>query len=484
VRIFQAARDRNQAKEQIRARYRLSEIQAQVIADMTLAQVTRLDASRYAAEKKELTQRIAALKALLGSRDNMVAAVKAEMEAIAAAHGDARRTRIDRDGDATAEVTEVAPSVETQPILVALAADGSLKATPQGAYKRAVTREAPLLSLAAASTTDYVLLPTDRGRVFVLRGHELPEGTRASRGEPVRRLARLEPGEAAVAALPVPDLADAKPVPDSSAAAASLPLPTPLNPLGVGQRAAGEGKGGQGGAGQGGAGQRGAGQNGAGQRDAGQGGPGPIYLTLFTAQGRVKKSPLSEYRGAAQGGVQDFKLSPGDAVVAACLSDGEGEYLVVTSDGKALRFGESEVRPTGRGTQGVAAVSLAKGARVIAAGAAAHRDPSVLVTLAANGYGKRTPLAEFPVKGRATGGVQATGAAAGRGETKSGGQPIAAGAVVPPTADVLVRTASGQAVRLAAGQVPRLARAARGSALVKLAPDDAIAGLTPLPPEA
>src|ERR671933_453503 len=79
VRIFQSARDRNQAKEQIRTRYRLSEVQAQVIADMTLAQVTRLDAAKYQTERRELTQRIAALKELLGSREKMVAAVKGEM---------------------------------------------------------------------------------------------------------------------------------------------------------------------------------------------------------------------------------------------------------------------------------------------------------------------------------------------------------------------------------------------------------------------
>ncbi|MGH2366851.1 MAG: DNA gyrase subunit A, partial [Chloroflexota bacterium] len=139
VRIFQAARDRNQAKEQIKARYRLSDLQAQVIADMTLAQVTRLDASRYAAEKRELTQKIAALKDLLGSRNKLVAAVKAEMQTILDEHGDPRRTRIDREGDATVEVTEVAPSVETQPVLVALGADGSIKATARGAYKRPIT---------------------------------------------------------------------------------------------------------------------------------------------------------------------------------------------------------------------------------------------------------------------------------------------------------------------------------------------------------
>ncbi|HEV2124306.1 MAG TPA: DNA gyrase subunit A, partial [Chloroflexota bacterium] len=318
VRIFQSSRDRAQAKEQVRERYRLSEVQAQVIADMTLAQVTRMDAAKYASEKKELAQRIAALKQLLSSRENLVAAVKAEMRATIEAHADERRTRIDREGDATAEITEVAPTVEAQPILVALSSDGTVKTTALGAYRRSVSREAPLIALVAARTTDYVLFPTDRGRIFFLRGHEIPEAARNAKGESLRKLIRLEPGEHVVAALPVPDFFD-------SAEAATT--------AGVG-----------------------------------------AYLTLFTSQGRVKKSILSEYRAAAQAGVQDFKLPKDDRVVTAFLSDGEGEYLVVSSDGKALRFGESDVRATGRGTQGVAGMSLAKGARVIASGTVTHQD--------------------------------------------------------------------------------------------------------------
>ncbi|MBI3972300.1 MAG: DNA topoisomerase [Chloroflexi bacterium] len=421
VRIFQASRDRNEAKAQIRARYNLSEVQAQVIADMTLAQVTRLDASRYATEKRELTQKIAALKELLGSREKMIAAVKAEMEATIEAQGDARRTRIDREGDATVEVTEVAPSVETAPILVALGADGTIKATPRGAYKRAVTRESALVSLAPATTTNYVLLPTTRGRVFYLRGHELLEANRTSRGEALRKLVRLDPGESVVAALAVADL------------------------------------------------------NGSGD-EAGKAGAsgGGRYLTLVTAQGRIKKSALVEYRAAAQTGVQDFKLATGDQVVAAFLSGGEGEYLLVASDGKALRFAESDVRPTGRGTQGVAAISLAKSARVIAAGTVRPSDKGALTVLFENGIGKRTPIGEFPVKGRATGGVQ----------VGTAGLAPAAAAITLPDSDVIVRTSAGQAVRLVAREIPLLGRGSRGSVLVNLADGDRVAGLAVLPAEA
>jgi DNA gyrase subunit A len=119
-------------------------------------------------------------------------------------------------------------------------------------------------------------------------------------------------------------------------------------------------------------------------------------------------------------------------------------------------------------------MSLAKGARVIAAGTIGHRDSGSLLVVSNTGHGKRTPLTEFPVKGRATGGVQATVA----------GFTIGATAIMPDDADALLRTKSGQSVRLAAREVPRLGRASRGSVLVKLEDGDQIDGLAIFPPEA
>jgi DNA gyrase subunit A len=342
------------------------------------------------------------------------------MRAIIAEHGDERRTRIDRKGDATVEVTEVAPSVETAPILVALGADGGVKSLSPGAYKRVLAKEVPLRHLAAGETTSFVLFPTDKGRVFVLRGHEIPDAPRTAKGETLRKLARVEPGENPLAALMVPDLYDS---PEAA------------------------------------------------KKDKWSGG---IYLTLFSAQGKIKKSLLSEYRGAAQQGVVDFKLAPGDKVVAACVSDGEGEYIVMASDGKALRFGETEVRHTGRGTQGMASMNVAKGASVVAAGVIGHRDKGTLLIVAQNGYGKRTPLSEFPVKGRATGGVAAT----------TPGFTIGAVCLLPEDGEVLVRTTEGATVRLGAREIPKQGRASRGAVLMKLDQGDKVAGLMVYPPEA
>ncbi len=349
VRIFQGAADRAEAKVAIRERYALSEVQAETIASMTLAQVTRLDAAKFAEERRTLTVRIAELVALLGSPALQVEAVRADMREILATLGDARRTVIDVAGDPTIEVTEVVPGVENQPVTVVLGADGAIKVVPRDTYRRPAAREYPMSAILLAETVDSLLVVSDTGRVFGLRVQDLPEGTRASRGEAVRKLARLDPNEVPVVAVAVPSY---DPDPDDTSV--------------------------------------------------------PSTLVLVTAMGRIKRSVLSEYRAAGSGGVVDFKLATGDRVVAAFTAAPGDDLVIVTSDAKALRMGGPEVRSTGRGTQGVAGIGLGDGARVIGAGAVPEGHPAsaALFTLTLEGAGKRSAIADIPAKGRATGGVQ------------------------------------------------------------------------------
>ncbi|MBX6341822.1 MAG: DNA topoisomerase, partial [Thermomicrobiaceae bacterium] len=317
VKIFQAARDRSVAKEQIKARYDLTDIQADVIANMTLAQVTRLDAAKYAEEKKELTARIAELTALLASEAKKVALLKRELLAIAAEHGDERRTRID-DGDGQ-EIAEVASLVEEKPVLIVVSESGRVKAVADNAFRRARRpngKEASgaggngatkgrkgegLAAIVPASTLDYLLVLTRGGRVYLGRGHEVPQATRTAPGEPAQKVFGLKPDEALATLLPTDELREDR------------------------------------------------------------------YVVWFTANGKVKKTALSEYRSINAAGLNDLRLLGDDRVVAATFADGAAEYLILTSDGQALRFPDEEVRPTGRDGQGVNAVALREGATVVAA---------------------------------------------------------------------------------------------------------------------
>ncbi|HLI51207.1 MAG TPA: DNA gyrase subunit A [Thermomicrobiaceae bacterium] len=420
VRIFQAARDRNVAKEQIKQKYDLSDIQADVIANMTLAQVTKLDASRYAQEKKDLAKRIKDLTALLASEAKKVALLKEEVQTIIEQHADARRTRI---GDqATTEVAAVASLVEERSMLVMTGSNGRVKAVADNAFRRmrgqaksaagddeeptpSRTRgsNAGVRAIASASTLDFLLVLTRAGRVYLGRGHDVPLVARTAAGETPQRLFALKPDEEIAAILPIGELSN------------------------------------------------------------------DHYVVWFTRQGRIKKTSLSEYQSVNSAGLNDLRLLGDDQVATACISNGSGEYLMLASDGQALRFGSDEVRPTGRDGQGVAGMSLKSDASVVAGLWIPAGSSADLLVASERGLGKRTALAEFPLKHRATAGIAAIGLAKD--------DHLAAGLLAMPKDEIVIASEEGRAAQLTVDSLRRQKRATRGSRLLALPAGDRLTTL-------
>jgi len=138
------------------------------------------------------------------------------------------------------------------------------------------------------------------------------------------------------------------------------------------------------------------------------------YLVTFSKLGKVKKSPLTDYKTADVDGLQDMKLANGDAVVAALLCRGQGEYFVTTDNAQTLRFSDEVLRAQGRVGQGVAAMALGNGTKVVSASYLDQDeqntigDPLSLFVVTESGLGKKVPLGQYPQKGRATGGVITT----------------------------------------------------------------------------
>jgi len=358
VKIFQQAQDRAEARKKIEVNYKLTPIQSDVIATMTLAQVTRLDASKYAKEKEELQTRIKELERLLGDRNELIALLKKEMQQLIKEYGDDRRSVIEVEGQANAAVTEVASLHEREPLVIAFTRNGSLKAlpadtfTPRGkkgdAIYTPVRGDEQLRQIVAATSQDYVLCICSTGRVFQVAAHRIPQGTRSAKGEAVRKLLELAPHEEVVTVLPVESYDEDR------------------------------------------------------------------YLVTWSSLGKVKKSPLSDYKTADVDGLQDMKLANGDAVVTALICRGQGEYFVTTDNAQTLRFSDEVLRAQGRVGQGVAAMALGNGAKIVSASYLdldeqnTIGDPLSLFVLTESGLGKKVPLGQFPQKGRATGGVITT----------------------------------------------------------------------------
>ena len=411
VKIFQAARDRQVARAELINRFKLSEVQAQRISEMTLAQVTRMDLAGYRTEKKELEATIAYLADLLAHQPKMVALIKDEMQAVVNEFGDDRRTVILSDAHAAAPVAEVRAAIESKPALVALTTDGGLKAMPANTYAGktnagTVRGDERLLSVKPAQTTDYLMCQLSSGRVASVRVARLPETTRAARAELPRSFISLDPGERVVGIVPVSAFSE------------------------------------------------------------------EVYLVVFTREGRVKKTALSEYIKVDDKPSPDLRLLGKDEVAQVLVSPGGGDYVVTTSDGKTLRFSDSDLRAAGRVGQGVQAIGLSGSARVVGADWIAEEDDRALWVASSNGFIKGSTLAEYPRKGRATGGV-ATMQLAPRAT-------IVGAAVLGGDEDALLIAQSGRTARVTR-DLPLVARDRKGSPGMRLEGADTLIRLVALP---
>jgi len=412
VKIFQAARDRQVARTELIKRFKLSEIQAQKISEMTLAQVTRMDLAGYRTEKKELQELISHLEALLASEAKLVALVKDEMQTVVNEFGDDRRTIVLSDEHAAAPVAEIRSAIESKSVLVALTAEGGLKAMPNNTYAGktnagTVRGDERLVSVQRAQTTDYLLCQLSTGRVASVRVAKLPEATRAAKAEAPRNLLSLDPGERIVAVLPVSAFSE------------------------------------------------------------------EVFLIVFTREGRAKKTPLSEYIKVDEKGSPDLRLLGKDSIVSAMVSPGGGDYIVTTSDARTLRFSDADLRASGRVGQGVQAIGLSGGASVVGADRIGGDDDGALWVASSNGFVKRSPLSDYPRKGRATGGV-----ATMQLPPKT---PLVAAAAIASDADALLITQTGRTARVAPGELPLVARDRKGSPGIKLEPTDELSRLVVLP---
>ncbi len=412
VKIFQQAGDRAEARKKIETTYKLTPIQSEVIASMTLAQVTRLDAGKYAKEKEELQARISELEHLLANREVLIALLKKEMQQLIKQYGDERRTIIEVEGQASAPVTQVASLYEREPLALAYTRSGAIKSLPADAYtpkgKNGDATYTPargdeqLRQVLLATSQDYVLGVCSTGRVFQIAAHRIPQGTRSAKGEPLRKLLALAQGEEVVTLLPVEAFDEDR------------------------------------------------------------------YLVTFSKLGKVKKSPLSDYKTADTDGLLDMKLAEGDSVVAALISRGQGEYFVTTDNAQTLRFSDENLRAQGRVGQGVACIALAPNAKVVSASYLDSEqentasEPLSLFVLTESGLAKKVPLAQYPAKGRATGGVVTT--------ELVGKDKVMSATIINEQQQFLVISngdASEQASVVKASEVKMFARARRGMPLVK-----------------
>jgi DNA gyrase subunit A len=414
IRLIRRSKDPDTARDGLIDKFKLTRVQAQAILDMRLQRLTALEAGKIKEEHKELVKRIKELRAILADEKKVLALIKKELSEIADKYGDERRTEI----TASEGELDIEDVIADQQMVVSITASGYAKRTPLATYRqqrrggRGVMgmnlKEGDYIEhLHVCSTHDYLLFFTNQGKVYRLKVYELPEGTRASRGRALVNVLPLKDKERVMAVIPTRDFSEGK------------------------------------------------------------------FLVFGTAQGMVKKTPFKDYDTPIRAdGIIAIKIRKGDELVRVRMTSGKDDIIMVSKSGHATRFKEKEARPMGRGTAGVKGMNVSdKGNQVLSLDVVSAQDKKgELLVVTENGYGKRTALVEYPVKGRGAKGVLTAKLTA-----KKGG--LAGARVVREGQELIFISQSGMVQRNAVSGISRMGRPTQGVRLMNLKSRDRVSAV-------
>jgi DNA gyrase subunit A len=344
IRIIRGSADTPTADAALRARFDLSEAQADAILNMRLAKLTGLEIDKLEAELAEVRATIAELESILASRPRRMQILVQEVNDVAATFGDERRTEILKDQDEFS----VEDLIAEEDMVITISHTGYIKRIPVTTYRRQrrggrgltgmETKEADWVEhLFIASTHDYLMFFSDRGTVYWLKVHEIPQGGRAARGKPVVNCINIREGERVAALVPVRKFGDDE------------------------------------------------------------------WLMFATRNGTVKKTVLSAYGNVRTVGINAINIDADDELIDVQKTRGNCDIVLATSFGQSIRFHESDVREMGRATGGVKGIELARSDRVI--GMVVVSERAELLVVSERGIGKRSALADYRVQKRGGKGI-------------------------------------------------------------------------------
>ena len=403
IRIIRESYD--DAKENLMQRFSLSDVQAQAILDMRLKALQGLEREKLQNEYDELEKRIAYFRELLADPEKVKAVLRDELIAIRDKYGDERKTEI-QDIEDDIDIEDL---IEEEQCVFTLSHGGNIKRGPvdedtaqkrggKGVRAATLRDEDYVDTVFTASTHDYILFFTNRGRCYRKKGYLIPEAGRTARGVNIVNFIQVEKDEKVNAMLHVREMDD-----DS-------------------------------------------------------------FLVFATRSGTVKRMPLSALRNIRTSGIRALTLDEGDELINVMRTDGSQNILMATHNGQAICFAETDVRPMSREAVGVRGIRLKDGDWVVGA-EIAQPDAGVL-SITENGYGKRTPAADYIRGGEEPQHRGGSGMKNYNITDKTG--PVAAVKVVYDTDDVLVVSDDGVIIRMEAAGISELGRATQGVRIMRL----------------
>ncbi|MCU0329090.1 MAG: DNA gyrase subunit A [Chitinophagales bacterium] len=427
IQIIRSSPSPSEAQTRLEERFELSQIQSKAIVDMRLGQLTGLQVQKLREELEKLLKHIDYLNRILNELDLRIELLIAEFEEIKSKYGDARKTQI----EFTSGEIDILDIIPNEQVVVTISHLGYIKRTQLEEYKEqnrggrgskgSASREADfIVNLFVAKTHNVLLLFTNRGRCMWMNVYEVPEGNKLSKGRALVNILNLQSEEKILAIIPIENLTDEEYI-----------------------------------------------QN--------------HFVFFCTKQGIIKKNTLKDFSRPRANGINAITIREDDELLDAVLTNGNMEVILASKEGKAARFSESQVRPTGRGSIGVIGMNLGDNPKnevvgIVAVDKSVEENPTILV-VSEKGFGKRTYIDDpednepvYRITSRGAKGVKTLNITDKTGDLIS----ILS---VTDAHQIMIINKSGIAIRLNMSRLRVMGRATQGVTLIKLDKKDSIAAV-------
>jgi len=417
IKTIKSSEDKEDAHRRLVKLFKFSDKQTEAILEMKLQALANLERRKITDELKEKTNLIKELNALLKDPKKIIQLMKSELEAIKKKYGDERKTKIVKH---PAKEMSAEDLVSEEDVAIVLTRGGYVKRSSPSVYRVqhrggkgvidiSTKEEDFVTSFVIANTHDDLLLFSDKGKAFKIKVYELPEGKRATKGKPIINFVSLNPAEKITSV---------------------LVLPKKL------------------------------------KKDE-------ASLVLITKNGMIKKVSASHFEDVRRSGILALRLQKNDELKWSHLVFKGDHIILVTAQGQAIRFKESDVRTMGRTAAGVKAMRLRKGDEIIGSDIISLKDKNLsLLTMSRNGYGKKTNLKSYRLQKRAGSGIKTSKV------TEKTGVLTSAKVLHPESEEMIVVSQKGQAIRLSVSEIPELGRQTQGVRIMTVSSGDSIASLT------
>ncbi|MDI6452211.1 DNA gyrase subunit A [Peloplasma aerotolerans] len=416
IEIIKQSKTGEEAREALIAEYNFTDIQSRAILDMRLQRLTGLEIEKIENELQELIIKITDFKEIIESHERKIGIIKEELSEIKQTYSTPRMSEINLHEDLSIENEDLIP---VEDVIITVTNNGYIKRMKVDHYKTQnrggvgmsgikVHEDDYVEHILMTSTHDYHLFFTNKGRVYKIKGYQIPEGSRQSKGLPIVNLLDFDKDEKLASFTNVKDFESDE-----------------------------------------------------------------EYLTFVTKKGIVKRTKICDYQNIRTNGIIAINLREDDELMSVRLTDGNQEIILGASNGKAIRFAETDVRFMGRTASGVRGMSIGPDDEVVGV-AVVDNDQQEILVITEKGFGKRTIVAEYRKQIRGGKGVKTVNV------TEKNGR-LSTLRTVSNDQDLIVVSDKGVVIRTHVDQISQTKRATQGVRIIRLRPDHKVSTIALIP---